>query len=414
MSQYFSITPMGIGTDQIECLSSYLSRMADAHGVTRYQLVSHLRAWWKQRRGKTLPRCEELAWNGYGPNVHIALQTLRDATGQDLTDCTLSRLKGTCSGNCISSIRHTRYWCPVCYQEDVRSDLPVYDRLVWQLQISERCSIHKHRLLNKCPSCGELQRNDISMTGLDRCYRCMRDLSTGASKRFYMPNPAFGEKNAHSLVACLPNLKKIPKHPHVAFIKEMERGGIDRCDLAEPLGEIFHERRTIARPQLGSLFLLAEYFDVDMSLLLTNPRMTAKQCDLGFRLTLPPSVHRKIPRTREERRAAIESALRRTVQGPAPYPSFAEFSREHGMHEQTIFRHFPELSRDLISKRDRSLGKFRAAEVRRVEVSLKKFLDRGEINLSKEAIRSTALSCRSSICQVRKAWKRLRATSQRQ
>lgn len=412
MSYYFSLAPLGVGTDQIECLSSYLSRMADAHGVTRYQLISHLRVWWKQHRRRILPRCEELTWNGYGPNVHIALQALRDATGQDLTDCTLIRLRGTCSGNCISSVRHTRYWCPACYQEDLRSDLPVYDRLIWQLQISERCSIHKHRLLNKCPSCGELQRNDICTTGLDRCYRCLRDLSTGASKRFYMPNPAFGEKNAHSLIACLPALKKIPKHPHVAFIKEIERGGIDRSDLAEPLGEIFHERRTIARPRLGSLFLLAEYFGVDISLLLTNPRMTARQCDLGFRLTLPPSVHRKIPRTREERRREIESALRRTVQGPAPYPSFAAFSREHGMHEQTIFRHFPQLSRDLISKRDRSLGKSRAAEVRRIEVSLKEFLNRGEINLSKEVIRSTALSCRSSVCQVRRAWKRLRAAQQ--
>ncbi|CAN7143871.1 hypothetical protein LJR143_000001 [Pseudoxanthomonas sp. LjRoot143] len=227
-----------------------------------------------------------------------------------------------------------------------------------------------------------------------------------------MPNPTFGEKNAHSLIASLPVLKRIPKHPHVAFIKEIERGGVDRSDLAEPLGEIFHERRTIARPRLGSLFLLAAYFDVDISLLLTNPRMTAKQCDLGFRLTLPRTVHRKIPRTREERREAIEIALRRTVQGPAPYPSFAEFSREHGMHEQTIFRHFPRLSRELISKRSRSIEKLRSSEAGRIDASLRKFLDRGEINLSKEAIRSTALSCRSSICQVRKAWKRLRVAQQ--
>lgn len=412
MSHYFSLAPLGVGTDQIECLSSYLSRMADAHGVTRHQLISHLRVWWKQRRRRILPRCEELTWNGYGPNVHIALQALRDATGQDLTDCTLIRLRGTCSGNCISSVRHTRYWCPACYQDDIRSDLPVYDRLVWQLQVSDRCAIHRHRLLNRCPSCGGLQRNDISMTGLDRCSRCSHDLSTGTSKRLYMPNPTFGEKNALSLVASLPVLRKIPKHPHIAFIKEIERGGVDRSELSEPLGEIFHERRTIARPQLGSLFLLAAYFDIDISLLLTNPRMTAKQCDFGFRLTLPPGAHRKIPRTREERRRSIEIALRRTVEGPAPYPSFAEFSREQGMHQQTIFRHFPQLSRDLIKKRDRSLGRSRIQEVRRIEVQLKKFLNRGEINLSKEVIRSTALSCRSSISQVRKAWKRLRAAQQ--
>lgn len=384
--------------------------MADAHGATRYQLISHLRSWWKQRRGRILPRCEELAWNGYGPNVHIALQALHDATGRDLTDCTLSRLRGTCSGNCISSVRHTRYWCPACYRDDLRSDLPVHDRLVWQLQISERCTIHKHRLLNRCMSCGQLQRNDLSTAGLDKCYRCSRELHTGASRRFYMPNPTFGEKNAHSLVASLPLLKKIPKHPHVAFIKEIERGGVERSELAEPLGEIFHERRTIAKPQLGSLFLLAAYFDIDISLLLTNPKMTAKQCGLGFRPTLPPGAHRKIPRTREERRRSIERALRKTVRGPAPYPSFAEFSREHGMHEQTIFRHFPQLSRDLISKRERSLGKSRVQEVRRIEVSLRRFLNRGEITLNKEAIRSTALSCKSSVCQVRRAWKRLRAT----
>ena len=135
--------------------------------------------------------------------------------------------------------------------------------------------------------------------------------------------------------------------------------------------------------------------------------MTAKQCDLGFRLTLPPAAHRKIPRTREERRRSIEGALRIAVQGPAPYPSFAEFSREHGMHEQTIFRHFPRLSRELISRRARSLQKARIVEASRIEALIRKLIARDHRTLSKEGVRAISLTCKSSVCQVRKAWKRL-------
>jgi hypothetical protein len=236
-------------------------------------------------------------------------------------------------------------------------------------------------------------------------------LRTGISKQFYVPNPPFGEKNAHSLIASLPALSRIPKHPHITFIKEIERGGIDRSELANPLGEIFHERRTIAKPQLGSLFLLSAYFDVDISLLLTNPRMAAKQRDLGFRSALPPQAHRKIPRTREERRKSVEAALRDTVRGRGPHPSFAEFSREQGMHEQTIFRLFPKLSRELIGRRAHSLEKSRSLEIRRVENSIGRFIAGGKLTIGKTEVRSIARSCRSSICQVRRAWKRLSASS---
>lgn len=100
-------------------------------------------------------------------------------------------------------------------------------------------------------------------------------------------------------------------------------------------------------------------------------------------------------------------ALERAVRGSPPYPSLAEFSREHGMHEQTIFHHFPKLSRELIGKRARSLERSRSLEARRIEASLRELIAQGLHTIRKDDVRSIAVSCKSSICQVRQAWKRL-------
>ena len=222
-----------------------------------------------------------------------------------------------------------------------------------------------------------------------------------------MPEPAFGEKNAHSLIAALPGIRKIAKHPHVQFIREIEKGGLDRSELAEPLGEIFHERRTIAKPQLGSFFLLAGFFDVDVALLLTDPKLAARQCDLGFPVRMPRNAHKRIPRTRQERKEAIGRALLEAIKGHPPYPSLAAFSRDHNIHRDTVLRVFPALSRELMRTRFRWIEESRSCQSKAIESSLKRIRSRGYRTLTKEDIRRVALRCSSSICQVREAWRQL-------
>lgn len=222
-----------------------------------------------------------------------------------------------------------------------------------------------------------------------------------------MPEPTFGEKNAHSLIAALPGIRKVAKHPHIQFIREVEKGGLDRSELAEPLGEIFHERRTIARPQLGSFFLLSAYFDVDIALLLTDPKLAARQCDLGFPVRIPRNAHKRIPRTRDERKTAIGRALSETIKGRPPYPSHAAFSRDNNIHPQTVLRLFPALSRELMRTRSRWIEKSRSCQSKAIKASLMRVRSRGYRTLTKEDIRRVAIRCNSSICQVREVWEQL-------
>lgn len=55
----------------------------------------------------------------------------------------------------------------------------------------------------------------------------------------------------------------------------------------------------------------------------------------------------------------------------------------------------------------RSLKKSRRLGASRIDNSIRKLIARGHLTISKDVIRSIALSCGSSICQVRASWKRL-------
>lgn len=268
MKPYFPLSPIGIGTRDVECLSSFLHRMAVAHGVTRYQFVSHLQRWWATESGEHLPRCEELRWDGYSPNVAIALAALHRALGQTLAGTTLIALRHACAGNCIGSIKHERSWCPRCFEEDIAAGRPAYDRLLWRIQGMERCSTHRLRLFRACTHCGSSQTRDRVQVDLHLCSVCGDSLHTGVSKQDYVAKPLFGEAQTECLIANLDSLRATTEKSLSRFLSSVD---VTERQLSRELGDIFHVRCHPARPQLTSLIAVATCFNVDLVQLLTEP-----------------------------------------------------------------------------------------------------------------------------------------------
>jgi len=365
MSHYLPVKPIGLGTKEVECLSSYIFRLAYAHGVSRFQFITHLRSWWERNSGHALQRCEEVRWNGYSPGVKLALPAFASATGYDLSPCTLVTLSGICAGNCVGSVRHARHWCPACYREDLEHRACVYDRLVWQLQGYDRCPIHRHALAAACSDCGEIQKNDVVRTSMHLCSSCGSDLSKASSRRHYRPNPCVGEAQLSVLVQHLASAPNFCHSPLLRYLSAMEHNGADMNRMELLLGEVFHRRHRPPKPQLNSIVAVAVYFDSDVIAILTDPEEAARQASLDFPHHLPKRGRRPFAASGRKRTRWFRAALKAAIDSPPPYASLTAFCAQHDYVKASAMSFHRDLCKELIRKRHRWLEEGKAAGEKR-------------------------------------------------
>ena len=157
-SRFYSLAPVGIGTPEVECLTSYITRLAEAHCVLIGTLLSkELVPFLKKssaERGKTLSLNSFFkdmgALNGVGAQatqwVQI-LETLTMRTG--LRSLTLSIWAEVLPTKNL--LRPTRAWCPECYGEWSKHGQVIYEPLLWTLGVVTACPRHRQRLQMQCP-----------------------------------------------------------------------------------------------------------------------------------------------------------------------------------------------------------------------------------------------------------------------
>lgn len=165
-SRFYSLAPIGVGTPQVESLSGYIARLAEAHVLSVGDMVgrepmSTARSGLSRRtrffrvrrpRGHSF-HAEAYDINGMSSRVLRWVSTLERLTcRQHLDALTLLPLRNTLST--MSLFKQRRMWCPECYQGDQKQG-PVYERLLWTLREVTLCPIHIGPLEEECPSCRE-------------------------------------------------------------------------------------------------------------------------------------------------------------------------------------------------------------------------------------------------------------------
>lgn len=324
MSFYFQLQPQGVGTAQVECLSSYLHRMAEAHGAHYYRFMDHLRTWGRCRPGRSLSRHDSIRYNGYSREVGFLLDSLKAGTGLDcLPGCTLIALQKVCAGNAVGALKGTRAWCVACYQEAERNSGIVYDHLYWQLQGISRCSVHALELSQNCSACGAIQRNNSGKTALSRCERCGESLATFSGGRVAAARHDAIAAQAQALLAYTSSVPGT--RFQLAQFGEFTAALLaiySRQKLVEHFGELFHKRYYTLRLQLVTLLDLAAKINVPVINILTDGACAASQMVMPF--DLPPrrvSVSR--PHFREEVRERALALMQEAIEKGPPYPTLA-------------------------------------------------------------------------------------------
>ncbi len=166
-SLLYCLKPVGIGTPQVESLSGYVARLAEAHDLSVGNLVgrkpfSNARSGLYKRTTFFRSRPKSHAFhaadydiNGMCRKACKWIGAFQEATHrQDLSRLTLVPLTKVISGMFL--LRRRRAWCPSCYHEDEKSGL-VYERLPWAIKIVAVCPFHLRPLEKHCPFCNRQQ-----------------------------------------------------------------------------------------------------------------------------------------------------------------------------------------------------------------------------------------------------------------
>ncbi len=161
-SRLYGLEPCGMETVWSESLTSYMNRLGWRHGVSPRALAAQeigpLLAnvgWWRYPSPKLMGvfcAANAMSLNGSGNLATTWSTLLEELTSRtDLHMLTTPWWIGDLS--MARNLRSLPAWCPACYAEWKEQGLPLYQPLLWMLQVVTICPNHKRRLIDRCPSC---------------------------------------------------------------------------------------------------------------------------------------------------------------------------------------------------------------------------------------------------------------------
>lgn len=172
-SRLYALEPMGIGTAQVESLTSYLGRLAVAHRVSVSKLMVEeiapvfrppkTRASFFSSNSGGLLRVNDLSKE--------LIWVLQRLTGRlDLPYLTIlpwAQLMAT-----QETVRSYRAWCSGCLEEQRTQGQMVYEFLWWSFQPIQICPQHAQPLQTHCPHCGQPQAWLAARSNAGYCSAC--------------------------------------------------------------------------------------------------------------------------------------------------------------------------------------------------------------------------------------------------
>lgn len=189
-SRLYSPPPQGLGTPYVESLTGYITRLAEEHCLYPGKLITLEILPVSEGRFLSGPRPEDISThlirtgsgcNGLGDLARIFVQALEELTlRKGLRALTLLRWGRLLAWEGL--LRRTRAWCPACYTEQLQAGAPVYDQLLWTLDVVSVCLKHQRTLEIRCPheECGRTMPVLTARTRPGWCSRCGRWLGLGS------------------------------------------------------------------------------------------------------------------------------------------------------------------------------------------------------------------------------------------
>jgi DNA-binding transcriptional regulator YiaG len=388
-SRLYSLEPIGVGSPMVESLTSYLTRLAEAHSVPLYKLFLQeiLPQFNTIKEDYIVPRDLTGLWskcsalNGVTDlarnHVHaLELLTIRS----DLNFLTMLKWADVLPPRGL--IRRTRAWCPSCYEAWRNSGQIVYDPLIWALEVVTICPKHHQKLCLRCPyhDCQHEQFHFTSRYVSGYCSWCRRwlgsntrtdeeNLTTLESERTYQ---SWIYKMVGEMLSAAPNLPILPSKSNLTavFTQSINEstGGSQKAFSRQfhiPLSSIRNWNRGKHTPTMGNLLKICYQLGISPLSFITGDKEHLKYSFIEF------TAESAVPNTMGKKRRKFEidqvrSVLLSVLQDqPNPPPSMREVARGLGYNYSQIIRKFPDLCKAISARYLLFLSQKRRATIQR-------------------------------------------------
>jgi transcriptional regulator with XRE-family HTH domain len=363
-SRLFRLEPIGIGTAEVESLTSYIARLAEAHCASPRQLL-----------------CEEILAPAGKHTAHYSasplfsgeyinsMGCLAELTATTLEHLTIQRGLHVMTmlpwRNILSQqqlIKAKKAWCATCYQERARAGGTMYDSLIWMLKSVLTCQKHREQLSHVCPHCSRHLPLLSRFYRPGHCSRCQRWLgvtnNSKAKRSDGRPAPTEGLKQRLSFVDIIGELLSVSPSFTSTLTIENFRANLSQYIKDNACGSInlFSDyvqiwSGTIRRLTKGEIKLSLEVlcrlcFKLGISpfsLFSEPPKQIA--IDQPSNIYRPKAIHLKAIVPWNNVKDYLQAALKET-----PPPSLEAVGRRIGYYPPRLKNHFPKLCERIASR----------------------------------------------------------------
>jgi len=364
-SHLYHLEPIGMGTPNVESLTSYVARLAEAHCVLPVKLVMNEIALLVRPNFVLSSRNASLgklygqdisALNGTGTfttNLVLALEAL--TLRNDLRFLTMLTWAEVISRTGL--LRRSRAWCPTCYYEWRYTDKVIYEPLLWSLDVVKICPHHHQRLLENCPHC---QKQLSTLAGSSRpgyCSKCVKwlgsfpkaqvDASLVLSENNFT-SQLYVVESMGELIATAPSLLSPPNRERIAlvtsaYINHMTKGNLSAFSslvgISDDLVGSWRKGKVI--PTIEKLLLLTHCLET-LPLNFLTEEISA--IEYQFDIASLPSKRQPQPKKHRKRvePGRIHQGLLEALEKSPPL-SLSEVARRLGYYIKPMRDHFPDL-----------------------------------------------------------------------
>lgn len=371
-SYLYSLEPIGIGTIYTESLTSYISRLANKHNITVYNLITKIILYVCLVK-KNLPAPAFYSWythsyslNGFSKNSFIFVSAIAELTKrEDLSKLTLNSWVQMFSAEEL--FKHDKYYCPACYQDQKNNNIDLYDPLLFSLKLVNMCPLHKVKLLSKCiyEDCQKPQLLLASNSLIGYCQHCYRWLG---KEVFDLEKPTESEiAEQQYLIEQLGKLITFEKSKYGDLSSEniISALKIVKTNLAKSIVKLSKivnvSNVTIHRwckgetlPSLGNLMRICSAFNISLVAILTCGEI--KKINKAKPEMMLLSCHERAYKyfDKDILRSKLEVYL--DDDGGEP-PSLSSISTWEKIPDKTLRKWFPDVCEKIVSRRKNYISK---------------------------------------------------------
>lgn len=345
-SRLYHLKPLGLGTPNVESLTGYIKRLAEAHRVSVGNLIvkeiipsvreSTSFRWSKNDfLGK-----DAMYLNSFHKLSKVIVQTLEEKTYiDDLGYLTMDIWQDFISS--MYMFREYQAWCPICFEESLESGQIIYEQLLWNLKNVEICKKHGVKLADKCPYCHS-QISTLSFSSrVGYCYKCQSWL--GLKKNDISQNSFFNSEwhdwfydGIGQLLALAPTLENVKESNFSGYLNNLI--SVKKFSLRYIEEELDVSHGTVSKWLKGTKPLLKDALNVSY-------RTEYSLIDIFTKEIIPVNgLNEKklvIKPRNNKRKIEIEKLKKVIYDETNKGISFSELSKVTGVSKKTIKKQFP-------------------------------------------------------------------------